>query len=141
VLDVTVTKAQTSTAILASAGRAMEAAFGSSDAVPDGVGLRSDHDRPTTGHAAYALARAWGVRQTFAPVGRPTGNAVAEWTIRTMREECVWLADWPDAEALAGALRAWADVQPPAATPGPRLAPPPAERRQVLVGSVPRKAA
>jgi hypothetical protein len=32
--------------------------------------------------------------QTFAPVGRPTGNAVAERTIRTMKEECVWLADW-----------------------------------------------
>ncbi len=83
-LDVTVTKAQTSAAILASADRALEAAFGSPAAVPDGVELRSDHGPQYTGHDADALARAWGVTQTFAPVGRPTGNAVAERTIRRM---------------------------------------------------------
>lgn len=107
VLDVTVTKSQSSPDILASVDRALESCFGEPSNVPEGVELRSDHGPQYTGADAAQLARRWGIVQTFAPVGRPTGNAVAERTIRTMKEECVWLADWTSAEALRSALLAW----------------------------------
>ncbi|MFM2162835.1 MAG: hypothetical protein RLZZ383_2347 [Pseudomonadota bacterium] len=58
-----------------------------------------------------------------------------------MKEKCFWLADWADAEALAGALRAWADAFN---QPRPHQAlqwEAPAERRQALIRSLPRKAA
>ncbi|MGC3998581.1 MAG: integrase core domain-containing protein [Anaeromyxobacter sp.] len=50
---------------------------------------------------------AWGLTHTFAPVGRPTGNAVAERVIRTMKEEVIWLRDWDTAEQLREAVLAW----------------------------------
>ncbi len=108
VLEVTVTKSQSSGAILASADRALRAAFGSPAEVPDCAELRSDHCPLYTGHDAEDLARAWGVVHTFAPVGRPTGNALAERTIRTMKEECIWLHDWRSLAELQQALQAWA---------------------------------
>jgi formylglycine-generating enzyme required for sulfatase activity len=77
----------------ASVDNALVAAFGHPRNVPDGVELRSDHGSVYTGTDAHAFALRWGVEQTFAPVGRPSGNAAAERTIRTMKEECVWLAD------------------------------------------------
>ncbi len=40
-------------------------------------------------------------------MGRPTGNAVAERVIRTMKEEVVWVRDWETAEELRVALVAW----------------------------------
>ena len=40
-------------------------------------------------------------------MGRPTGNAVAERVIRTMKEEVVWLRDWEGADELREALLAW----------------------------------
>ena len=79
---------------------ALVAAFVHPRNVPDGVELRSDHGSVYTGADVHAFALRWGVEQTFAPVGRPTGNAVAERTIRTMQEECVWLEDWRNARDL-----------------------------------------
>lgn len=48
-----------------------------------------------------------GLEQTFAPVGRPTGNAVAERTIQTMKAECLWLEDFEDAADVQRALDRW----------------------------------
>ena len=86
---------------------ALVAAFGHPRNVPDGAALRSDHGPVYTGADAHAFALRRGVEQTFAPVCRPTGNAVAERTIRTMQEECVWLEDWRNARDLRNALAAW----------------------------------
>jgi len=107
VLDVTVSKSQDAPSMLFSVDNALVAAFGHPRNVPDGVELRSDHGSVYTGADAHAFALRWGVEQTFAPVGRPTGNAVAERTIRTMKEECVWLADWRGIPQLREALAAW----------------------------------
>jgi putative transposase len=107
VLDVTVSKSQDAPSMLASVDNALVAAFGHPRNVPDGVELRSDHGSVYTGADAHAFALRWRVEQTFAPVGRPTGNAVAERTIRTMKEECVWLEDWRNARELRTALEAW----------------------------------
>lgn len=141
VLDVTVSKSQAAGSVLASVDRALEAAFGAPKNVPHGVELRTDHGPQYTGHDAEDLCAAWGVTHTFAPVGRPTGNAVAERTIRTMKEECIWLRDWPDAETLRVALVAWAaafnDVRPHQALDWQT----PSERRVALLGVPQRRAA
>jgi transposase InsO family protein len=100
VLDVNVSKSQAAGPVLASVDRALEAAFGAPKNVPHGVELRTAHGPQYTGYYAEELAAAWGVTQTFAPVGRPTGNAVAERTIRAMKEKGIWPRDWPDAETL-----------------------------------------
>lgn len=107
VLDVTATKSQESGPVLASVDRALEAAFGTPEQVPEGVELRSDHGSQYTGADAATLTARWGVLHTFAPVGRPTGNAVAERTIQTMKIECLWLEEFEDVEAVQRALDAW----------------------------------
>ena len=66
-----------------------------------------DHGPQYTGADCEALVRRWGLLHTYAPVGRPTGNAVVERFIRTMKEEVVWLRDWESAEELRAALLAW----------------------------------
>ena len=102
--------------MLASVDNALVAAFGHPRNVPDGVELRSDHGSVYTGADAQAFALRRGVDQTFAPAGRPAGNAVAERTLRTRKEECVWLEDWRSAPDVRTALDAWRrsvnDVRP-----------------------------
>jgi putative transposase len=110
VLDVTSTKSQAAPMVLSSVERALEWAFGDVDHVPDGLELRSDHGSQYTGSDAADLARRWRLNQTFAPVGRPTGNAVAERTIQTMKLECLWLEDFEDQAAVQAALNKWANA-------------------------------
>jgi len=40
-------------------------------------------------------------------VGRPTGNAVAERIIQTMKIELLWTRDWENLEELRVALEQW----------------------------------
>lgn len=107
VLDVTVTKSQEATPVLASVDRALTLAFGYPERVPHGMELRSDHGPQYTGKDAERLLDAWGVTHTFSPVGRPTGNAVAERTIQTMKLECIWLQDFDSIEELDESLQKW----------------------------------
>jgi putative transposase len=60
-----------------------------------------------TGADCAALVVDWGIEHTYAPVGRPTGNAVVERVIRTLKEEGVWLRDWNDIDELRVAIDAW----------------------------------
>jgi len=39
--------------------------------------------------------------------GAPTGNAVVERVIRTLKEEVVWLRDWESIDELRAAIMAW----------------------------------
>lgn len=107
VLGLTVTKDQHGPAILESVEEALRAAFGDPTRVPLQVEYRSDHGPQYTGADCAALVQRWNLRHTFAPVGRPTGNAVAERVIRTMKEEVIWLRDWDSADELREALLAW----------------------------------
>lgn len=107
VLGLTVTKDQHGPAVLASIDEALRHAFGTPKQVPAGVELRTDHGPQYTGADCADLVKRWRLLHTFAPVGRPTGNAVAERVIRTMKEEVVWLRDWETAEELRAALVAW----------------------------------
>jgi putative transposase len=105
--DTAVSKSQESKHILESVREALLGTFGSPAAVPDGFELRSDHGPQYTGSDCRDLVEEWNVNHTFAPVGRPTGNAVVERVIRTMKEEVVWLKDWESADELRAALVAW----------------------------------
>lgn len=87
--------------------RALEAAFGSPAGVPHGFEIRSDQGSVYTSRTFANVERAWGFDHTYAPIGRPTGNAVAERVIKTLKEECLWLRDWNDAEEVRAALAVW----------------------------------
>lgn len=106
-LEVGVTKSQESTPILAPVRAAFAEAFGAPENVPEGFELLNDHGPQYTGSDAADLCDEWNVDQIFSAVGRPTGNAVAERVIRTMKEECIWLRDWTSAVELQHALNLW----------------------------------
>lgn len=106
-LGMTVTKDQTGPAVLASTRQALVEAFGHPSNVPGGVELRSDHGPQFTGADCAGLVEEWGLLHTFAPVGRPTGNAVVERVIRTLKEELLWLRDWESADEVRAAVAAW----------------------------------
>jgi transposase InsO family protein len=102
-----VTKEQEAAFVLAPTEQALTAAFGSPQNVPEGMELRTDHGPQYTGADCAALCEKWHIEHTYAPVGRPTGNAVVERLIRTLKEEVVWLRDWESIEQLRTAVAAW----------------------------------
>lgn len=107
VLSLVVTKSQEAPFVLAPVHEALEAEFGAPANVPIWFELRTDHGPQCTGGDCEVLCKQWRVVHTFAPVGRPTGNAVAERLMRTMKEECIWLRDWRNADELRVALLEW----------------------------------
>ena len=107
VLGLVVSKRQDAPTILQSVSIALRVAFGSPENVPEGVELRSDHGAQYTGDACDELVKTWCLEHTYSPKGRPTGNAVAERIIRTLKEEVIWLRDWESAEEVRRALDAW----------------------------------
>jgi putative transposase len=109
VLALGVTKSQDSAALLAPLCEALRKEFGDASGVPWGLELRTDHGPQYTGADCGALCEEWGVEHTFAPVGRPTGNAAGERVIKTMKEECIWLRDWRSLEELRKALAEWVE--------------------------------
>ena len=110
VLDYEVTTSHESPAVLTPLARALEEQFGDPEEVPDGLELRSDHGPQYTGGDCSQLCRWWRLDHTFAPVGRPTGNAVAERFILTMKSELIWTRDWESAQELRDALRSWLKI-------------------------------
>lgn len=107
VLELGVSQSQESAVVLAPVGAALVGAFGEPRNVPEGFELLSDHGPQYTGADCADLCEDWHAEHIFAPVGRPTGNAVAERVIRTMKEECIWLRDWTSISELHAALMAW----------------------------------
>lgn len=107
VIEVTVD--QHGPAVLASVEQKLVDAFGEPANVPEGVELRTDHGPQYTGADCEALCTRWHLTHTYAPVGRPTGNAVAERFIRTLKEELIWLRDWESADELRAAIASWLD--------------------------------
>jgi putative transposase len=102
-----VTKDQHSPAVLASVEAKLVESFGAPENVPDDVELRTDHGPQYTGADCEAFCTRWRLHHTFAPVGRPTGNAVVERFIRTLKEELIWLRDWESADELRAAIASW----------------------------------
>jgi transposase InsO family protein len=107
ILGLVVSKAQDALTVLSSVREALVTAFGKPSEVPDGLELRTDHGPQYTGDECAELLEHWNVEHTYAPIGRPTGNAVVERVIRTMKEELLWLRDWNDADEIRRELDAW----------------------------------
>jgi putative transposase len=107
VFDIAVTTSQEAPAVLAPVAQALEDCFVTPGLVPDGLELRSDHGPQYTGRDCHELCKHWCVEHTFAPVGRPTGNAVAERFIETLKVELIWTRDWESLDELREAVRAW----------------------------------
>lgn len=104
-----VTKSQEAPSVLAPVGSSLWGAFRRPEDVPDGLELRSDHGPQYTGADCAALCARWRLDHTLAPVGRPTGNAVAERFILTLKSELIWTRDWESADELNQAIRRWLD--------------------------------
>lgn len=106
-LECAVTKSQESSAVLAPVERALRREFGSAASVPDGLELRTDHGPQYTGGDCGAMCSTWRLDHTLAPIGRPTGNAVAERVIQTLKVELVWTRDFETIDELREAVAAW----------------------------------
>jgi transposase InsO family protein len=104
-----VTRSQEAPAVLDPVGRALTEAFGDPTNVPNGLELRSDHGPQYTGEDCAGLCATWRLDHTLAPVGRPTGNAVAERFIETLKVELIWTRDWESADELRAAIATWLD--------------------------------
>lgn len=109
VFKVGVSKAQDAPAILQPLEEALRQTFVLPESVPDGLELRTDHGAVYTGGDCEDLCDARRVQQTFSPVGRPTGNAVAERIIQTMKLELIWLRDWEDLAELERETARWVE--------------------------------
>ena len=90
--------------------RALKATFRTVEHVPDGLELRSDHGPQYTGADCQDLCEDWHLDHTFAPVGRPTGNAVAQRVIQTLKVELLWTRDWVSIEELRHAVCEWLHI-------------------------------
>lgn len=103
------TKSQESGPVLAPVEQALVEQFGSPDHIPADLELRTDHGPQYTGSDCENLCGDWDVEHTFAPIGRPTGNAIAERFIQTLKIELVWTRDWTSLEELQAAINTWLD--------------------------------
>jgi putative transposase len=87
--------------------RALRCKFGTPASVPYDLELRTDHGTQYTGGDCFLLCHTWGLHHTLAPVGRPTGNAVAERLIQTLKMELIWTRDWDSLAQLRQAVETW----------------------------------
>lgn len=101
------TRSQEAPAVLAALAESLDDVFGCPERVPDALELRSDHGPQYTGADCQALCDRWHLDHTFAPVGRPTGNAVAERFILTLKTELIWTRDWESLDELQHAVAEW----------------------------------
>jgi putative transposase len=140
VFEIGVSKSQESPIVLGPVERTLWGEFGRPEVVPAELELRTDHGSQYTGADAESLCKRWGIDHTFAPVGRPTGNAVAERVIQTLKIELLWTRDWESLEEVEQAVREWV-VRYNTARPHQALGwQTPAERRAKNLGE-PTKAA
>ena len=105
-----VTKSQDSPAVPAPVEPSLEEAFGERVSVSEGLELRSDPGPQDTGAGCEALCAAWGLEHPLAPVGRPTGNAVVERFIQTLKAELIWARGWMGLDELREAIAQWLHV-------------------------------
>ena len=79
---------------------------------PDGVRehnvhLMSDNGCQPTAVKFMQVCGQLGIHQAFTSYNNPKGNAETERSIRTLKEECLWLREWRSPFELAEALARW----------------------------------
>ena len=102
-----VMKSREARMVLGPVERSLVREFGERENVPWGLELRTDRGSQYTGRDCEELCERWGLEHTLAPVGRPTGNAVVERFIQTLKVELLWTRDWESIEELRSAIEAW----------------------------------
>lgn len=105
--DIEVSKAQDAPSTLLPVERALFTSFGTSDRTPDGLELLTDNGPQYRGRDCDELCHRWGIDHRFSGVGRPTGNAIAERVILTLKTELIWTRDWNNVAELREAVRGW----------------------------------
>ena len=69
--------------------------------------LMSDNGCQPTSVAFMRTCGQLGITQAFTSYNNPKGNADTERSIRTLKEECLWLREWRSPFELAEALARW----------------------------------
>lgn len=72
-----------------------------------GLNLMSDNGCQPTSISFMKACSTLGVHQAFTSYGNPKGNADTERFMRTMKEECLWLAEWTSYNELVKDLESW----------------------------------
>jgi transposase InsO family protein len=72
-----------------------------------GLNLMSDNGCQPTGTAFMRECAVLGISQAFISYNNPKGNADTERTIRTLKEELLWLDEWRSQAHLENALSYW----------------------------------
>jgi putative transposase len=72
-----------------------------------GLSLMSDNGCQPTSTAFMRACGTLGIPQAFTSYNNPKGNADTERIMRTLKEECLWLQEWPCPFDLITALDAW----------------------------------
>jgi len=69
--------------------------------------LMSDNGCQPTSVRFLATCGTLDITQAFTSYNNPKGNADTERSIRTLKEECLWLREWPSPFALADDVARW----------------------------------
>jgi putative transposase len=72
-----------------------------------GVSLMRDHGCQPTSTAVMLACATVESHQAFTSDHNPKGHADTERFMRTLKEECLWLQEWPGPLALMRALKDW----------------------------------
>jgi putative transposase len=98
-------------------GRALEATdaldqavigrYGSRDAVPEGLRLRSDNGSIFLAEHYLKCTGYWGIDQEYTPGYSPECNGVIERVFRTLKQECVWLHEFSSFEEAEAVITEW----------------------------------
>ncbi len=92
---------------LAALERACDGQFPVTGVRGRGVNLMSDNGCQPTSLAFMRACKTLGIKQAFTSYGNPKGNADTERSIRTLKEELLWLREWEDEYEVADAIEAW----------------------------------
>lgn len=102
-----VTQCQETPFVLDPIARSLRGVFSDPRNVPAGLELRTDYGPQYTRQDWVDLCHAWGLDHPLAPIGRPTGNAVAERFIESLTVELIWTRDWESEDELRRAIDTW----------------------------------
>ena len=75
-----------------------------------GLSLMSDNGCQPTGTTFMRECALLGINQAFTSYNNPKGNADTERTIRTLKEELLWLHEWQSLNHLENAMSAWIET-------------------------------